>query len=345
MNFFWGTGQPYSQVNRTNFSASWDGQISPPSTGNYLFGLQAASGARLYVNNQLVVTASTALSSSSAVVTSSAIPLTSGSMVPVHVEYYQNTDSANIYLTWQPPGTSSQVTIPAADVYLPGLSGSTGWSANYYNNTTLSGTAAYSVVEKTLSWNWGPGSPDLSIPTTHYSARWRGQVQPQYSEPYTFVTRTDDGVMLWVNGQLITNDWNVQSASNLSSSTINLQAGVRYDLQMDYFQYTGSAQASLSWYSPSQVQQLIPQNRLYPATQPAAPPAITSSTNAVALIGGPFNYKITASNSAASYTVFGLRPGLTFNPATGAIGGIAIQPGTYTVVITAANEPAAARRT
>jgi len=339
VNFFWGQGQPYTKVNRNNFSASWDGQLAPTVSGTYLFGLQATDGARLYISGTLAIDSWTAGASTSAPILSSSIPLTAGQLYPVHVDYYVNSDPASIYLTWLAPGASAFVSIPTADVLRPGTSGSTGYNANYYNNTIESGTAAYSLIEKSIYWDWGIGSPDPSIPTTHYSARWLGQVQPQYSEPYTFVTHTSDGVKLWVNGQLITNNWADQSAADVSSSTtINLQAGVRYNLQLDYYKDNlGAAQAILSWYSPSQAQQVIPQSLLYPSTVPQAPPAITSSLNAVALVGGSFNYVVTASNSGANFTVTGLPPGMTFNPATGAISGVPLQAGIYNVLITSSN--------
>ena len=339
VNFYWGTGQPYTQVRRNNFSASWDGQIAPASTGNYLFALQADAGARMYINNQLVLDAWAANASTAAPVPSGPVPLTSGSLCQVHVEYWGNNDPSSIYLTWQPPTATSFSTIPNGSVFRPGTSGSTGWNASYYNNSTLSGTPAFSTVEKSLFWNWGTGSPDPAIPPTHYSVRWRGQVQPQYSEPYTFVTHTDDGVMLRVNGQLLASDWAVHNAFDRTSDyTINLQAGVRYDIQVDYFHdKLSTAQAILSWYSPSQTQQIIPQNRLYPASLPAAPPAITSPGSAVALVGGSFNYQVSASNPGTNFTVSGLPAGLVFDPVTGLISGIPTQPGTYTVIITATN--------
>jgi len=338
VNYFWGQGQPYTKVNRNNFSASWDGQVAPTVTGTYVFGLQAVDGVKLYLSGSLAIDGSVALSSSAVPLLSGSIPLAAGQKYPIHVDYYENSDPASIYLTWRAPGSSSFVTIPTGDIFQPGTSGSTGYLANYYNNTTETGTAAFSLVEKSIFWDWGAGSPDPSIPTTHYSARWLGQVQPQYSEAYNFVTHTSDGMRLWVNGQLITDNWKDQSAVDVSSTTINLQAGVRYNIQLDYYKDNlGSAQAILSWYSPDQAQQVIPQNRLYPNTGPMAPPAITSSSNAVALVGGSFNYSISASNLGAGFTVTGLPPGLTYNPATGTISGVLSQPGIYNVLITGTN--------
>jgi len=46
---------------------------------------------------------------------------------------------------------------------------------------------------------------------------------------------------------------------------IDLQAGVRYDIRLDYFENTGGAGVHLSWDSPSQPWQIIPMNRLFPS--------------------------------------------------------------------------------
>src|SRR5205823_5778281 len=121
--------------------------------------------------------------------------------------------------------------------------------------------------------------------TNTFSIRWTGQVQPEHSETYTFVAHTDDGVKLWVNRQLIINQWGSFGPRDWTGA-IDLRAGVRYDIKMEYFENTGNAAAQLSWYSPSQVKQVIPQNRLYPTN--AAPTEVVSPTDAVALVGGPF---------------------------------------------------------
>ena len=47
------------------------------------------------------------------------------------------------------------------------------------------------------------GSPGTGRQRHLLRARWQGQVQPQYSETYYFDVTADDGVKLWVNGQLL----------------------------------------------------------------------------------------------------------------------------------------------
>jgi hypothetical protein len=58
-----------------------------------------------------------------------------------------------------------------------------------------------------VDFNWGTGSPDPSIAADNFSARWTGQVQPVSTQAYTFYTVSDDGVRLWVNNQLVIDNW------------------------------------------------------------------------------------------------------------------------------------------
>ena len=66
---------------------------------------------------------------------------------------------------------------------------------------------------------------------------------------YTFSTLSDDGVQLWVNGQLLIDDWNTQGPT-WESGTITLQAGQLYDLTLNYFQNWDGDCAYLDWSYP-----------------------------------------------------------------------------------------------
>ena len=92
---------------------------------------------------------------------------------------------------------------------------------------------------------------------------------------YTFTTTTDDGVRLWVNGQLLVNNWIDQGATAVSG-TIALTAGVKYDIRMDYYEHGTDASARLSWAYPGQADQVIPQWALYPAPPTNQPPAVNA---------------------------------------------------------------------
>ncbi|HWY74291.1 MAG TPA: PA14 domain-containing protein, partial [Verrucomicrobiae bacterium] len=117
--------------------------------------------------------------------------------------------------------------------------------------------------------------PSPAIGHTNFAVRWTGVIQPQYGETYTLTTIADDGVRLWVNGQLLISAWKTNNTTQTNSAIIALKAQQFYNIQLDYFQSTGNAIAQLLWSSPSTPQALIPQTQLYPYTNP--PPAVVLS--------------------------------------------------------------------
>jgi hypothetical protein len=147
-----------------------------------------------------------------------------------------------------------------------------GLRAVYYDNADFTGTTV-TRTDPQVNFNWGSGAPASGIGAETFSVRWTGKVMPQYGETYTFYTRTDDGVRLWVNGQLLVNQWKKQSATEYSG-TISLSAGVKYDITMEYYDNTGNAVAQLRWSSASTAKAITPQSRLFSGTGPSgAPPA------------------------------------------------------------------------
>ena len=47
------------------------------------------------------------------------------------------------------------------------------WSAQYYNNTSFSGTP-FTRTDAAINFSFGAGSPDASIPADNFAARWTG---------------------------------------------------------------------------------------------------------------------------------------------------------------------------
>jgi uncharacterized repeat protein (TIGR03806 family) len=163
----------------------------------------------------------------------------------------------------------------------------TGLLGQYWANTTsgqfitpgFNTPPTLTRVDSTVNFNWNNVGPDPSIGLDTYVVEWTGAVEPQFDETYTFSTTTDDGVMLWVNGQLLINDWNDQ-APTTESGTITLSAQQRYNIQMDYYQNGGGAVAQLFWSSPSTgPTTIIPTSQLYPVTNPPPSIVLVSPTN------------------------------------------------------------------
>lgn len=149
-------------------------------------------------------------------------------------------------------------------------SGGDGLRGFYYSNTTLSSVPVASRVDTVINFNWTATplvTPFPSINRNKFSAVWAGQIQPIFSEDYTFETYSDDGVRLWVNNILIIDNWQLNTTGSTKRGTISLKAGVKYNIVMQYFQDGHSSTIKLSWSSDSQAKEIIRKSRLFSAAQ------------------------------------------------------------------------------
>ncbi len=122
-----------------------------------------------------------------------------------------------------------------------------GLNAEYFTNQNLEGNPEVTVVEKNVNHVWG-GAPEVKgIPEDHFSVRWTGVIRPAKSGSYKFSVKGDDGYRLWINNQLLLNEWHDQG-SNLKSEIIQLEAGKEYSVKLEYYENAGSADICFAWY-------------------------------------------------------------------------------------------------
>ncbi|HWY30184.1 MAG TPA: PA14 domain-containing protein, partial [Candidatus Acidoferrum sp.] len=247
------------------------------------------------------------------------------------------------YYTVGGSSNAAVVIYPSPTAFGYGLLGQyyTNSSTTYTNSRNFNPTNLFLTrIDPVIDFNWTNGTmPDLS--NGLYAVRWTGQVQPQFSETYIFDVSSDDGCRLWVNDQLLIDKWQAQGLTDWTNAII-LQAGARYDIRLDYLQAGGAAQAHLYWYSADQSRQIIPTTSLYPTNAfvsgaSNAPAVVTSALSAVAFVGQPFGFTVTAANTPLGFTANYLPPGLVFNPTNGVISGIPTLAGKFQILLTASN--------
>jgi len=110
------------------------------------------------------------------------------------------------------------------------------------------------------------------VPKDLFSARWVGEIQPRYTGTYSFYTYSDDGVMLFIDDKRVINAWNDQSVTE-HRGTIDLVAGQKYRIVMQYYENSNLATAKLFWSSNLQIKEIVPASQLYPTL--LGPPALT----------------------------------------------------------------------
>jgi hypothetical protein len=141
-----------------------------------------------------------------------------------------------------------------------------GLTAQYFND---SGTGAHfgalvlTRVDSTVNFGWGTASPAAGVTADNFSVRWTGRVEAPVTGTYRFSTMSDDGIRVWVNGQLVINNWTDHAVTTNTSAAIALTAGTRYAVRVEFYDHTGGATARLQWSYPGQATQIIPQPRLF----------------------------------------------------------------------------------
>ena len=179
----------------------------------------------------------------------------------------------NPLLSFAMPDSNTTFTAQYQEVQ---LGTGTGLTGAYYDEVLheFEGDPDFWRIDATIDFQWGAGSPAASlVGNDFFNIRWTGAVEPLFTEVYTFYTLTDDGVRLWVDEQLIVDQWVPQAATEHSGS-IALQAGRRYAIRLEYFEDAGEAECRLFWSSARTPKQIVPQSQLYPdqptsAQQPA----------------------------------------------------------------------------
>ena len=145
-----------------------------------------------------------------------------------------------------------------------------GLLGEYFNNSNLT-NRVFVRTDNVIDFDWATGSPRSDVGVNTFSARWTGEVEARYSENYTFQTLSDDGIRLWVNDTLIIDQWN-DHAATIHTGQIFLEAGIRNDIRLEYYENAGDAVAQLSWQSATQSLEVIPRSQLYAADNPGPDP-------------------------------------------------------------------------
>ncbi|WCM54386.1 putative baseplate assembly protein [Pseudomonas sp. WJP1] len=125
-------------------------------------------------------------------------------------------------------------------------------------------TRKLSRTDATVNFDWGTANPDPSLSADRFSVRWSGWLQIPESGSYSIFVKADDGVRLWLNGQLLINQWPGKDNPEPSATLHELKAGQKLDIRLEYFENTGAALIQLSWQGPGIAKQIIGQSRLYP---------------------------------------------------------------------------------
>jgi hypothetical protein len=124
-------------------------------------------------------------------------------------------------------------------------------------------------IDPDIAFNWVRNTPGKPIKEDEFQAKWRGFIKPHFSEEYTFEALVDDGMKVWIDGDLVINKWSGQNSNadgdvmgnvsfNVTRGSKVLEAGHLYSIKVEFFEKSQNARAELFWESYSQQKETIP---------------------------------------------------------------------------------------
>ncbi len=244
--FDWGTASPAAGLPTEHWSARWT-RTADLAGGVFRFTLRADDGVRLLIDDTLIIDE---WHTATGQVYVRDVNLLAGAHKLV-VEYYQETGSAFVWLTYQPP---------PLDI--------TKWRSEFYANDHWAGFPTLIRGDDRLDFDWGLGSPDPLIPTDHFSARFTRSIDLPAGE-YQFDILVDDGVRFYVDGLLLIDQVKEQAATPYSVQTTLPQGP--HEFRIDYTEYTGRAR--LAWSRTALAVTVTPA----PTLSPTQAPTMTST--------------------------------------------------------------------
>ncbi len=227
---------------------------------------------------------------------------------------------------------------PATVSIIVGSAAGTGITGTYFDNINFTNQKV-TRTDPQINFDWGTTTPSGSGLTggNTFSVRWGGQLRVPETGTYTFSTLNSDGARIYVNGQMVIDDYVDQTTNWKDGSPINLTAGQLVDLQMLYYENTGSAVAKLKWTGPSFAgpngdiigsQWLYNSTTLTPYAHAQTVTMLKDTSKPITLTGSGGTLTYAIDTSPAQGTLTGTAPNLTYTPPAGFSGAVSF---TFTV--------------
>ncbi len=291
-------------------SAQWTGSIAAPASGTYTFSVQSNGAVTLAVNGKQLISTSGGSARSN-----TPIALVAGQQYSFQMTYQKAAGAVpSLKLFWGSAKAKQQV-VPQTSLFpaavAPTLGAVTsGLIGQYFIGDNFQ-QLAMTRVDSSINFNFGTASPDASIPAhSPFTIQWTGQFTPTTTDNYKFTATADDGVRVYLDGQLVVNDYTLHSVETASGSIV-LNAGQAYALKVQYFNSTKLGSIKLTYATSTGTPQPLAASVL--SSTPPAAAGVLAVTDAEAT---EVDLAWTGSPAATGYTVTqSVDGGQTWQPA------------------------------
>ncbi len=105
-------------------------------------------------------------------------------------------------------------------------------------------------VDPVVDFEWGSDPPAPGVPVDRFAVRWTGTLVPTSTGVHAFEFFADDGVRLWIDEDLVIDEWHANSGGVPYTFERMLSAGARHAVRIEYYENGGSAKARFLWRPP-----------------------------------------------------------------------------------------------
>ncbi|MFN8443913.1 MAG: PA14 domain-containing protein [Caldilineaceae bacterium] len=113
------------------------------------------------------------------------------------------------------------------------------WQSSFYNNTSLEGVPAWTSTTLEPNVNWLKSSPNPAVAVDNFSARFTRTFDLSPAN-YRLQVQADDGVRLYLDGQLLINEFH-QLLSGPQSYRVDRVLSGQHSIQLEYVEFQGDA--------------------------------------------------------------------------------------------------------
>ncbi|MFI9210914.1 PA14 domain-containing protein [Streptomyces sp. NPDC053253] len=121
------------------------------------------------------------------------------------------------------------------------------WKADYYANTTLTGTPKLTTCDSVISENYGLGDPAVTtLPKDNFGVRWTLTRDFGSGGPFAFTAEAQDGIRVSLDGVRKIDLWKNNSTTQKKTINLTIPAG-RHTLTVHYATWTGAANVKFGY--------------------------------------------------------------------------------------------------
>lgn len=141
----------------------------------------------------------------------------------------------------------------------------TGLTATYWNNPKMEGKPLLSRVEPGVDFVLTGETPIPGVPKEQVSVRFEGFYEAPATAKYTFVTRADDGVRLFIESKPVIDAWTDRATTeDRMKEPVLLKKGQRVAIRLEYYQGGGGGEVHLLAQREGKDAQTIAKGQLHP---------------------------------------------------------------------------------